>query len=292
MCAISYFGVFLPPKLLKMNENILQIDIEKVLRDKAPSVARKIPRFAIALFKKLIHQEGINAFLRARGHLKGVEFATAMIDYWDVTLKVEGLDAIPKGGSYVFASNHPLGGLDGVALTSIVGEHYQHNVKFVVNDILMNITNFDTVFIPVNKHGGQAKEAADIMNDVYASDAQVMFFPAGLVSRWQHGRIEDLEWKKSFIAKAIQYRRDVIPVYFDGKNSRFFYGFAYLRKLLRININLEMLLLPHELFKQHGKTFTIRFGKPIPWQTFDKSRSPRAWAEFVKQEVYQLSNQK
>jgi putative hemolysin len=207
-------------------------------------------------------------------------------------VKVEGLDNLPKDKPFVFASNHPLGGLDGIALTSIVGEKYQHNVKFVVNDILMNITNFDTVFIPVNKHGGQAKEAADIMNEVYASTAQVMFFPAGLVSRWQNGRIEDLEWKKSFIAKSVQYQRDVVPVFFDGKNSRFFYGFAYLRKLLGIKINLEMLLLPHELFKQFGKTFTIRFGEPIPWQTFDKTRSPRDWATFVKQEAYLLDKKK
>jgi putative hemolysin len=275
-----------------MNEKVLQIDVEKVLRDKAPAMARKIPRFAIYLFKKLIHQEGINTFLRARGHLKGVEFATAMVDYWKVKVIVEGLDNLPKDRPFVFASNHPLGGLDGVALTSIVGEKYKHNVKFVVNDILMNITNFDTVFIPVNKHGGQAKEAADIMNEVYASTAQVMFFPAGLVSRWQNGRIEDLEWKKSFIAKSVQYQRDVVPVFFDGKNSRFFYGFAYLRKLLGIKINLEMLLLPHELFKQFGKTFTIRFGKPIPWQTFDKSRSPRDWAAFVKHEAYLLDKKK
>lgn len=272
-----------------MEEKILQIDVEKVLRDKAPAVARKIPRFAITLFKKLIHQEGINAFLRARGHLKGVTFATAMIDYWAVTLRVEGLDRLPGDGRFVFASNHPLGGLDGVALTSIVGEAYQHKVRFVVNDILMNITNFNPVFIPVNKHGGQAKESADILNDVYASDNQVMFFPAGLVSRWQKGSISDLEWKKSFIVKAVQYERDVVPVYFEGRNSRFFYGFAYFRKLLGIKINLEMLLLPHELFKQHGRTFTVRFGEPIPWQTFDKSRSPRAWAAFVKQEVYKLS---
>ncbi|MDD2798195.1 MAG: 1-acyl-sn-glycerol-3-phosphate acyltransferase [Bacteroidales bacterium] len=275
-----------------MSEKILQIDVEKVLREKAPALARKLPRFAISLLKKIIHQEGINTFLRARGHLKGVEFATSMIDYWGVTIRVEGLENLPKNGSYIFASNHPLGGLDGVALTSIVGEKFDHKVKFVVNDILMNVTNFDTVFVPVNKHGAQAKDAADIMHNMYSSDLQVMFFPAGLVSRWQNGHIEDLEWKKSFIAKAVQYQRDVIPVYFGGKNTRFFYGFAYFRKLLGIKVNLEMLLLPRELFKQMGKTFTVRFGEPIPWQTFDKSKSARDWATKVKKATYLLEKKK
>ena len=272
-----------------MADEILQIDVDKVLREKAPGLSRKIPRFAVSLLKKIIHQEGINTFLRARGHLNGVEFATAMIDYWKVTINTEGLDNIPKDGSFVFASNHPLGGLDGVALTSIIGEAFDHKVKFVVNDILMNVTNFETVFVPVNKHGAQAKDSAEIINDVYNSDVQVMFFPAGLVSRWQNGHIEDLEWKKSFIAKAVQYKRDVVPVYFDGKNTSFFYGFAYIRKLLRIGVNLEMFLLPHELFKQRGKTFNIRFGKPIPWQTFDKSRPVKAWAAYVKEAAYSLN---
>ncbi len=282
----------MPAKLLQMSDKILQIDVEKVLRDKAPTLAKKLPRFAVTLLKKIIHQEGINTFLRKCGHLHGVEFATAMMDYWDASFQIEGLENIPKDGSYLFASNHPLGGLDGVALTSIVGEAFDHKVKFVVNDILMNVTNFNTVFVPVNKHGAQAKGAADVINDVYASDNQVMFFPAGLVSRYQNGHIEDLEWKKSFIVKSVQYQRDIVPVFFGGKNSRFFYGFAYIRKLLRIGVNLEMLLLPHELFKQHGKTFIVRFGKPIPWQTFDKSRSPRDWATFVKQQAYLLNKQK
>jgi putative hemolysin len=273
-----------------MTKQVLQIDVEKVLREKSPAMAKKIPRFAISLLKKIIHQEDINLFLRKCGHLQGVDFATGMIDYWAVTLNVEGLDNLPKDTNFIFASNHPLGGLDGVALTSIVGKAFDHKVRFVVNDILMTVRNFDPVFVPVNKHGAQSKGSAEVINEVYNSDLQVLYFPAGLVSRWQKGKIEDLEWKKAFIAKSIQYQRDVVPVYFGGKNTRFFYGFAFLRKLLRITINLEMLLLPHELFKQHGKTFTVRFGKPIPWQTFDKSRSTRAWADFVKKATYALNN--
>lgn len=271
-----------------MDKEIIQIDVEKVLRQKAPKISNKLPRFVISLLKKIIYQEGINAFLRKCGHLYGTAFADAMVDHWEVTLKVEGLDNIPKDGKYVFASNHPLGGLDGIALTSVTGKHFDGNVRFVVNDILMNIKNLEPVFVPVNKHGAQGKLSAESINAVYNSDVQILFFPAGLVSRRQHGKIEDLEWKKAFIAKAVQYERDIIPVYFDGKNTSFFYNFALFRKKIGLKINLEMLLLPRELFKQHGKTFTIRFGAPIPWQTFNKTKSHTAWAQYIKEKAYAL----
>lgn len=273
-----------------MKSDILQIDVDKVLQSKAPALAAKLPRFVVSFLKKLIHQEGINTFLRAAGKRHGVDFASFMIKYWEVTFKIEGLDKLPNDKKYIFVSNHPLGGLDGVALTSIVGEHFDHQVRFVVNDILMAIKNFDPVFVPVNKHGAQSKGSIDILNEVYNSDLQVLYFPAGLVSRWQNGHIEDLEWKKSFIAKAIKHERDIVPIHFGGKNSKFFYAFAYFRKLFGIKVNLEMLLLPRELFKQKGKNFTIRFGEPISWQTFDKSQPLHLWAENVKKATYALSN--
>jgi len=271
-----------------MSNNVLQIDIDKVLADKAPDMARKLPRFVVSLLKKIIHQEGINAFLRKSGHLTGVEFAHSMIDHWQVTIRLEGVENIPASGRFVFASNHPLGGLDGVALTSVLGRIFDGKVRFVVNDILMNIAPLSPVFVPINKHGGQGKSAAEAINEVYQSDLQVLFFPAGLVSRFQNGKIEDLEWKKAFIAKAKQYDRDVVPVYFGARNSAFFYAVAYFRKLIGLKINIEMLLLPRELFKQHGKTVTIRFGKPISCETFDKTKSLNEWADVVKRTVYSL----
>lgn len=273
-----------------MNSDILQIDVDKVLQSKAPALAAKLPRFLVGFLKKVIHQEGINEFLRDAGNRKGVNFASYMIKYWKVTFNIKGLDKLPKDKKYIFVSNHPLGGLDGVALTSIVGEHFDHQVRFVVNDILMAIKNFEPVFVPVNKHGAQSKGSIDILNEVYNSDLQVLYFPSGLVSRWQKGHIEDLEWKKSFIAKAIKHERDIVPIHFGGKNSNFFYAFAYFRKLIGIKVNLEMLLLPRELFKQKGKNLTIRFGEPISWQTFDKSQPLHVWAEKVKKATYALGN--
>jgi putative hemolysin len=146
------------------------------------------------------------------------------------------------------------------------------------------------IFIPINKHGTQGREAAQTLNESLASGKQIITFPAGLCSRKTKGKISDPEWKKMFITKAFEYKRDVIPVYFDAQNSNLFYAIANIRKKLRLKFNIEMLFLPREMFKAKNSTFTVYFGKPIPWQTFDASQSPLQWADEVKRTVYGMKN--
>ena len=266
----------------------LQIDIEKAVKAKAPEAGKKVPRFVYRALAKLICQDRLNELLHHNAHLDGVDFATGVLRDLGVDVRLEGVENIPAEGHFIFASNHPLGGLDGMALIRLFGERYGGKVRFVVNDLLMNIPNLRSVFVPINKHGGQGKEAAAALGDAFTSDNQILIFPAGLCSRLQEGRVRDLEWKKAVISKAIATQRDIIPLYFEGQNSRFFYQLALWRKRLGIGANIEMALLPREMFKNAGQTFTVRVGQPIPWQTFDKSRSPKAWAEYLKQQVYAL----
>ncbi len=272
-----------------MEENFpIQIDIEKVIKNKAPKLGKKFPAFLFRFLEKTICQEQMNYILRKYAGCQGVDFAKALLSELNVTTKIVGLDNIPDKGRFTFASNHPLGGLDGVSFVAAFGEKYSSGIKFVVNDLLMNVKPLAPVFLPINKHGSQAKEAAEILARAYESDQQIFVFPAGLVSRMQKGGIYDLDWKKSFIAKTVQYQRDVIPVYFEGLNSKFFYRLAWLRKKLGIKVNIEMIYLPSEMFKSKDKTFTIHIGKPIPWQTFDSSKSQVEWAAYVKEVVYKL----
>ena len=158
----------------------------------------------------------------------------------------------------------------------------------LVNDLLLYLSNLRSIFVPINKHGAQGKKNAELIEKAYASDNQIITFPAGLCSRKQNGKIQDTEWKKSFIQKAVEYRRDIVPVFFEGRNSNFFYRLANMRKALGIKMNYEMIYLPDEMFKSKHKTYSIHFGKPIPWQTFDSSRKPAEWAEWVKEIVYNL----
>ncbi len=274
---------------MENNDRIKPIHIEEVFKSKNPRMAKMIPGFVYRFLKRLIHEEGINEFIERYGDRKGLAFADGMVEYLQVTYDVIGEEHLPEAdGRYIFVSNHPLGGPDGVILISFLGKHYPR-LKFPVNDILLNLKNLNDIFLPINKHGGMAKEAVTAIEEAYASDAQMIMFPAGLVSRKTKEGIRDLTWQKSFVAKAVQHRRDIVPIFISGQNTNFFYRLANFRKRIGLKANLEMLCLPDETFKKRGQHLTIHIGTPIPWQSLDRSRKPAEWAELIKGKVYDLA---
>lgn len=271
------------------NNSLFLIDIDQILRDKAPDKYKYIPKFLVSYLKRIVHQDEINAFLvNAEGKV-GVDFLEATMEYLDTHIQVRGLENLPADGLYTFVSNHPLGGQDGVSLGYVLGKHYHGKVKYLVNDLLMNLHGLAPLFIPINKTGKQSKDFPRMVETGFNSDNQLIMFPAGLCSRRMHGVIRDLEWKKTFIVKSVQHQRDVIPVHFEGRNSDFFYNLANICKRLGLKVNVAMLYLVDEMYKNRHKTFTITFGKPIPWQTFDHSKTPAQWAQYVKDIVYSLA---
>jgi putative hemolysin len=254
-----------------------------------PKYYKRIPRFVVDYLKRTVHQDEINDILSRTSHLEGVAFMQNLVsNEFNITIKTKGEENIPPDGRFVFVANHPLGGMDGICISAVLGERYDGKIKYLVNDILYFLKPLQPIFVPINKHGSQAKGSAQAISEAYASDVQMLSCPAGLVSRKQKGEIKDLMWHKSFIQKAVENKRDVIPVHFSGRNSNFFYNFANIRKWLGIKFNIELIYLPDELFKIKNSTFTITFGKPIPWQTFDKSKTPLQWAQYVKEIVYSL----
>lgn len=266
-----------------------RIDVERVLSAKNPSAAKAIPKFLVNYLKRIVHQDDLNGFLEKYGHLRDAEIIDAFLRHFEIKYRVFGHENLPSSGRYIFVSNHPLGGLDGLVFINEMSKRYS-DIKFPVNDILTSIDNLSGIFLPVNKHGSQGREAARRIEEAYASGSQILYFPAGLCSRKKRGIIRDLEWHKSFISKAIQHKRDIVPAYFSGRNSNFFYNLANLRKILGIKGNFEMLYLPDEMFRQKDKEISLVFGKSIPYQTFDKSKSAPEWAEWVKNESYKLKS--
>lgn len=264
-----------------------RVDVKEVLRVKNPGLARFIPGFLVNYLKRIVHEKELNDFLARYGHLKGVEFIEAGLNYMKINYMVSGREHIPTRGKFIFVSNHPLGGLDGLLFIYELSKYFD-NLKFPVNDILLNIRNLNDIFLPINKHGAQARDAVKAIEEAYASDSQILYFPAGLCSRKRKGVIKDLPWHKSFITKAVAHKRDVVPAYFSGKNSPFFYNLANVRTSLRIKSNIEMLYLPDEMFRQRDRNIHLVFGPKIPWETFDKSKSPSEWAEWVKSKSYEL----
>ena len=264
------------------DDSLFLIDIDKILRQKAPKYYKYIPKFVVSYLKRIVHQEELNVFLKA------------CLEFLDAKIVVKGEENLPKDGLYTFVSNHPLGGQDGVALGYVLGTFYDGKVKYMVNDLLMNLRGLAPLCIPINKTGKQAKDFPRMVEAGFSSDNQLIMFPAGLCSRRRNGVIRDLEWKKTFIVKSVQFQRDVVPVHFEGRNSDFFYNLANICKFLGIKSNIAMLYLADEMLKNRHKTFTVTIGKPIPWQTFDKSKTPVEWAAYVKDIVYKLGieNQK
>lgn len=271
-----------------MNERQPQIlDIEKVIKSKAGKKAKYIPKFVINWFKNFMHLDYINDYLK-EGYV-GVEFCENCLKYLGVEIEVTGRENLPKDGRrYTFVSNHPLGAIDGVTLGAIIGREYDGKIKYFLNDLLMNLKGMAPLGIPVNKLGGQARNLSRLVNEVYESDNQVLVFPAGLCSRVIDGKIQDIEWGKSFIRKSKDTGRDIVPVHFEGENSKRFYRIASWQKKLGLKFNFAMMLLPDEMYRSAGRKYRITIGKPISADSFDKTKSDFEWAQDVRAHVYNL----
>jgi putative hemolysin len=267
------------------------INIDKILHDKMGDKAKFVPRPLVSWLKRILHQDEVNRYLWESRHLTGTEWLEECVRYLDMTLEVVGSENLPDkddGRLYTFVSNHPLGGADGVALGSIIGRHYDSKFRYLVNDILMNLPGLAPLCIPINKTGGQARSFPAMVKAGFESDNHILMYPAGLCSRRRNGEVRDLPWSKTFIVKSVQYQRDVVPIHFGGQNSDFFYKLANFSDKYVKKVNIAMIYLVDEMYKNVHKTFTVTIGKPIPWQTFDKSRSAYEWAQEVKEIVYSL----
>jgi len=261
-------------------------DVDKVVAQKFPG--KKIPKWITNWIKKFIHQDFLNV-MATKGYV-GTEFCSEAVKYLDVTLDIHGLEnvVVPEGAKLTFAGNHPLGGVDGVAVAGVVGEHFGPNVRLLVNDFLMALKGLAPICVPINKTGGQARNLPVLIKEAYQSDNNMVVFPAGLCSRKIKGKIQDLPWTKNFIQMSRATGRWIVPVHFEGRNSNRFYNVANLCKLLRLKFNFAMLFLPDELYRNQHKTFKITFGKPIPPETFDNSKTPVEWAAWVREKAYEL----
>lgn len=262
------------------------IDIEKVIASKNPRLLKWMPGFLLRYIKRILHEEAANAFMKEYGHLRDFAFIEKVLDYLQISVEAKGLDNIPAEGGFILAANHPLGGIDGLTLMLAVGKK-RKDIRFLVNDILLSLGTMDNLFVPVNKHGSQSAKA--IIDEAYASQNAVLIFPAGLVSRKLDGKIQDLEWKKSFIAKSVQHQKPVVPCFIGGKNSNFFYNLALWRRRFGIKANIEMFYLVDEMYKQRNKTITIIFDQPVPATRFDQSKPPKKWAAIMREHIYDLA---
>ena len=266
------------------------IDIDNILKSKMGTKAKWVPGFLVSWLKRIAHQDEVNRFLWESRDKVGTEWLEECVRYLRMTLIIKGKENLPApddGKLYTFVSNHPLGGEDGVALGAIIGRHYDSKFRCLVNDLLMNLPGLAPLCIPINKTGNQGRNFPAMVKAGFESDNHMLMYPAGICSRKKNGVIRDMPWSKTFIVKSVEYQRDIVPIHFSGQNSSFFYRLANFSDRF-LPFNLAMLFLVDEMYKNVDKTFEVKIGKPIPWQTFDKSKTPLEWAKFVQDQVYSL----
>ena len=268
----------------------LEINVEEVIRQRLPRYNRFIPRCLIRRLERTICQDELNKLLRDNFPKRDAEFCRGVINDLKVSVNFFNIENIPpiEQSRVLFVSNHPLGGLDGIALIDFVERHYGIAPQFIVNDLLSAIEPLSDTFIPINKHGAQSRKAVEVLDNAFASDRPLIMFPAGLVSRrGKKGVIADLQWQKMFIAKAKEYKRDIIPLHFYGENSSFFYKFAKFRQRIGLKFNIEMIYLPREVFRSKGKSFDVVVGTPISFSSLD-DMPPMQKAQQIRQLIYSL----
>ncbi|MDP4278808.1 MAG: 1-acyl-sn-glycerol-3-phosphate acyltransferase [Bacteroidota bacterium] len=267
----------------------VSVNVRKILKSKLPTT--KVPGFIVKYLEHISHQDEINLILSKFRDLYGTDFIKATLHHLGIKLTVYGLDELPEG-HFTFAGNHPMGGIDGMCTGLAIHERYpEQSIQFLSNDLLANIPNLLPLFIPINKVGDQSQNRSlpKALDEAYHSGHQMVIFPSGTCSRRVKGKITEMGWSKSFIKKSIESKRDVVPVYFEGRNSNFFYSLSSIRKMLGIQSNIEMLYLADELFKQRNRSFRVFFGKPIPYTTFDKSKTHQQWADWMRLKSLELA---
>jgi putative hemolysin len=268
------------------------IDVNALLKSKMGNKANKIPKFIVNWLQRIIHQDEVNSILWDNKNLSGIEWVDSILNTLKMNVEVKGIENLPPANNekrYTFCSNHPLGGPDGLLIAQLLGHQYNDNIRLLVNDLLLNLPGLAPLCVPVNTVAHKSdRGTSEAINKAFNDGYNMFFFPAGLCSRKIDGKIQDLPWTKTFLVKSIQYKRDIVPMHISGRNSDRFYRIANFCKMIHSPVNVAMLYLADELFRNTNKTFTITIGDPIPWQTFDKSKTPLQWAEYVKNKVYEL----
>lgn len=272
-----------------MNATKEYINIHRLIKESDSKLLKRLPNFMIYLIKLIIRQNEINRILSAYADYEGVEFLSKIKDELNIKFEIEGMENLPEDGKCFFVANHPFGFVDGLVLTKTVVNKYG-DFRAIGNEAFMLIPQLKSKIAAVNVFGKNPKQYILELEKVFAYNLPITHFPAGLVSRIKERKIEDRDWQKAFISKAIEHQRNVVPIFFYGRNSNLFYFIYIIRKLLGIKATIELVLLPHEIFTKRNKTIKVKIGKPIIYQTFDKSKTHFEWAQLVKEQVYNLKS--
>ena len=231
----------------------------------------------------------INRLFDGAADYQGAAFADHLLQNMNVTFDFpqEQLENIPKEGPFVVVSNHPFGGIEGVMMLSLVSK-VRPDFKIMANFILSHIPNLKDDFLAVNPFENN-RELKSSLGGIKGAIRQLAeghglgVFPAGEVSRYHgHDFPEDLPWSNS-IARIIKKANvPVVPLYWDGRNSRLFYAVD------KIHTMLGTARLMRELANKHDQCIPIQIGRPIPATEIAEYEQPDELAAYLRARTYAL----
>lgn len=242
----------------------------------------------ISFLMRFLAIDKVNALYSRCCHERGNAFASLLLKDLNIKYQInnpEQLSNLPPG-PFITVSNHPFGALDGITLISLVGS-YRPDYKVMVNSVLTHIEAMSPNFIAVepysNKKGSKVNMLGIKESIRYLREGHpIGFFPAGGVSKIQPNlRIEDKEWAPNILRLIRQMNVPVVPIYFHGHNTVFFYLLGL------ISWRIRSLRLPGEVFKARGKTLRISIGEIIGVEEQRKCASIEELGEYLRSKTYE-----
>ena len=242
------------------------------------------------IMMKVLKISTLNRIYNRNKHLSELEFLDGILDEFQIKFEIpeEDLKRLPKDGSYITISNHPLGGIDGILLLKLMLEQ-RNDFKIIANFLLHRIEPLKPYIMPVNPF----EDRKDVKSSVAGFKNAIMHlreghplgvFPAGEVSTYRDGKlVVDRPWEEAAMKLIKKAEVPVVPIYFHAKNSRLFY------RLSKISDTLRTAKLPSELLTQKRRTIKVRIGRPISVKDQKEHETLPDFSDFLRRKTYMLS---
>jgi putative hemolysin len=274
------------------------------IHDQPRAVAREISyassaasRGGRAMIRMMENATGrISLIRRAEGYdtevRQGRDFWQVIVERYGLELRVVGgsLDLIPRDGPVIVIANHPYGILDGLMMGHILSVA-RGDFRILANHVFRKAEDINRVVLPISFD--ETKEAMALNLETrkealryLAGGGAIGIFPGGTVSTAARpfGQPMDPGWR-SFTARMIaKSEATVVPVFFDGHNSRLFQLMSHLHTTLRLG------LLIKEFRARVNSPVEVVIGQPIPRAALAPlATDARALMEFLRDTTYGLS---
>ena len=225
----------------------------------------------------------------------GRDFWEVILEKYNIRLNILGgsLENIPKKGPVVVVANHPYGILDGLMLGYILSTT-RTDFRILAHRVFKKAKDLDKVILPINfdeTRDGMAQniETRKKAISYLSTGGCVGIFPGGTVSTSvkPFGKAMDPSWRK-FTARLIaKSKAQVVPIYFEGSNSRLFQIASHL------HYNLRMALLIKEFRRRTNDKVSVVVGEVFADNKINEyKKSAEELMNFLRTETYKLSPQK